>query len=127
MNELQAYFGVLLYIGALRDGHRRIRTLWDPIKGHPILRAVMNCRRFEELNIFLRFDDSIGRRAQSARTSILQPVEVLLNELNETLSTNYIPSENLTIDEQLKGFRGRCKFRQYMPSYYYAVIIHIRI
>ncbi|KAK9730392.1 Transposase IS4 [Popillia japonica] len=26
------------------------------------------------------------------------------------------PGENLTIDEKLEAFRGRCKFRQYLPS-----------
>lgn len=117
MNELDAYLGVLLYIGALKDGHRRLRTLWDPVKGHPILRAAMNQTRFEMINLFLRFDDSIGRRGQaSANQNILQPVKILIDELNMTLSANYVPGENLTIDEQLKAFRGRCKFRQYMPS-----------
>lgn len=117
LSELNAYFGILLYIGALRDGHRRLRTLWDPIKGHLVLRAVMNYPRFEMINNFLRFDDSIGRRGQNATDrNLLQPVQILLTEMNETLSANYIPSVNLTIDEQLKGFRGRCKFRQYMPS-----------
>jgi len=28
----------------------------------------------------------------------------------------YIPNENLTVDEQLVTFRGRCPFRQFIPS-----------
>lgn len=28
----------------------------------------------------------------------------------------YKPSANLTVDEQLDGFRGRCSFKQYIPS-----------
>ncbi|KAJ8926975.1 hypothetical protein NQ314_020616 [Rhamnusium bicolor] len=28
----------------------------------------------------------------------------------------YSPSENVTIDEKLEGLRGRCSFRQYIPS-----------
>ena len=34
----------------------------------------------------------------------------------DNFKTNFIPSECVTIDEQLVPFRGRCKFLQYMPS-----------
>jgi len=34
----------------------------------------------------------------------------------QNFQTNFIPSEYLTIDEQLIAFRGRCSFRQYIPS-----------
>lgn len=34
MSELDAYLGILLYIGVLRDGHRRLRTIWNVIEGH---------------------------------------------------------------------------------------------
>lgn len=36
--------------------------------------------------------------------------------MNRNLSNAFVPGENLTIDEQLKAFRGRCRFRQYMPK-----------
>ncbi|GBP57547.1 hypothetical protein EVAR_40075_1 [Eumeta japonica] len=29
---------------------------------------------------------------------------------------NYVPGTNVTIDEQLLAFRGRCKFRMYIPK-----------
>lgn len=35
---------------------------------------------------------------------------------NVSLKQNYCPSENLTVGEQLYPFRGRCDFRQYIPS-----------
>ncbi|KRZ55881.1 PiggyBac transposable element-derived protein 4 [Trichinella nativa] len=28
----------------------------------------------------------------------------------------YNPSENVTVDERLYSFKGRCQFRQYMPK-----------
>ncbi|KRY04854.1 hypothetical protein T01_11867 [Trichinella spiralis] len=28
----------------------------------------------------------------------------------------YNPSENVTVDERLYPFKGRCQFRQYMPK-----------
>lgn len=41
---------------------------------------------------------------------------MMVNEINSTLCSSYVPGCNLTIDEQLKAFRGRSRFRQYMPS-----------
>jgi len=34
----------------------------------------------------------------------------------ETLSKSFVPYENVTVDEQLVPFRGRCSFTQYMKS-----------
>lgn len=113
--ELDAFFGCLLYIGAMRDGHRRLRSLWSPQEGHVILRAAMNITRFEMIQRFMRFDDSIRRR--SNRTiPLLQPIGQMMDVVNRNLASIYQPYENVTIDEQLKSFRGRCKFRQYMPA-----------
>lgn len=36
--------------------------------------------------------------------------------MNNSLKTNYQPYQNITIDEQLFPFRGRCSFKQYIPS-----------
>ncbi|XP_024086112.1 piggyBac transposable element-derived protein 4-like [Cimex lectularius] len=36
--------------------------------------------------------------------------------LFKTAKKNYLLGENVTIDEMLPGFRGRCAFRQYIPS-----------
>ena len=33
-----------------------------------------------------------------------------------TLRRNYVPRTDMTVDEQLAPFRGRCPFRQYVPS-----------
>lgn len=117
LSELDAYLGILLYIGALRAGHRRLRTLWDPVLGHAYICAAMNYTRFEMINNFLRFDDSIARRGQAAaERHLLQPVQLLIDGINNSLQSMYNPGGNLTIDEQLKAFGGRCKFRQNMPS-----------
>lgn len=69
LSELDAFFGCLLYIGAMRDGHRRLKTLWSPQEGHVILRAAISLSRFEMIQRFMRFDDSIGRRSQSNWTN----------------------------------------------------------
>lgn len=119
LSEFDAYLGCLLYIGAMRDAHRNLVSLWSIEEGHVILRATISYERFRLITQFLRFDDSLSRRSQPRKhreISLLQPVESMVNIMNHNLTTVYQSDENLTIDEQLKGFRGRCKFRQYMPA-----------
>ena len=41
-----------------------------------------------------------------------QPLEIW----NESLLDSFVPSPNLTVDEQLVKLRDRCPFREYMPS-----------
>ncbi|GFS12149.1 PiggyBac transposable element-derived protein 4 [Elysia marginata] len=71
--------------------------------------------RFVKLCINLRFD---GKRARANRrvSDIFLPIRDLTNKINRNLQMSYNPSENLTIDEQLVPWRGRCPFLQYLPS-----------
>lgn len=43
-------------------------------------------------------------------------IRELFEALVENCKKTYIPNDCLTIDEMLIAFRGRCKFRQYIPS-----------
>src|SRR5678815_193708 len=66
----------------------------------------------------LRFDDKetsetgLGRN----RRDRLAPIRDVFESWVATLSQSFIPYENVTVDEQLVGFRGHCPFRQYMKS-----------
>lgn len=46
----------------------------------------------------------------------LAPFRNLFDEFVIKCQLHYTPFENLTIDEELVAFRGRCKFRQYLPN-----------
>ena len=63
----------------------------------------------------IRFDDAEKRRAHRSPDK-LQPMRSLFEEWNDSLANGYIPGCNLTVDEQLLTCRGRCPFRQYIPS-----------
>lgn len=63
----------------------------------------------------LRFDDYSSRRQQRSHDKFA-PIRTIWDKWVESLPTFYNPHDNVTIDEQLLSFRGRCKFRQYMPS-----------
>lgn len=75
----------------------------------------MNVQRFRFLVRNLRFDDFTNR---SERNDIdkLAPIRELFEVLVQNFQNNFIPSEYLTLDEQLIAFRGRCSFRQYIPN-----------
>ena len=89
--------------------------LFDGEYGRPIFKAIMPRKTFEYMNRVLRFDDAISRRQQSS-TDKFAPIREIFDKWSQLLSDFYNPSDCVTIDEQLLGFRGRCKFRQYMPS-----------
>ena len=62
----------------------------------------------------LRFDDKSDRRARRADDR-LAPIRDFWEHWEEILSKFYNPGTNVTVDEQLVGFRG-CPFKQYIPS-----------
>ena len=113
--EVEAYFGILLLIGVYRSKGESVRSLWDEFHGRPIFRAIMSLGRFLEICRVLRFDDRDNRRNIGFRDKLC-PIRDLYNKWVENLPLLYVPNENITIDEQLISFRGRCPFKVYMPS-----------
>ena len=77
----------------------------------------MSSRRFELLLKFLHLNDS---RKQPARGQPeydkLYKVRPFLDAVVKNFQACYTPSENLSIDESMVGFKGRLAFLQYMPK-----------
>ena len=77
----------------------------------------MSSRRFELLLKFLHISDS---RQQPSRGEAgydkLYKVRPLLNILLENFQRSYTPTQNLSIDESMVGFKGQLAFLQYMPK-----------
>lgn len=57
-------------------------------------------------------DTRPGRRQQDKLAAIRE----VWDKWVERLPLIYNPSPNVTVDERLVAFRGRCPFKQYMPS-----------
>lgn len=75
----------------------------------------MSSQRFCFLMRNLRFDNFTDRE-QRRDIDKLAAIRELFEIILQNFQTNFIPSEYLTIDEHLISFRGRCSFRQYIPS-----------
>jgi len=75
----------------------------------------MSEKRFCLLGRCLWFDD-VRDRAARKQFDKLAPIRDIFTLIVDNFQKYYCPSEYVTIDEQLLAFRGKCSFRQYIPS-----------
>ncbi|XP_029600134.1 piggyBac transposable element-derived protein 4-like [Salmo trutta] len=113
--DLRAYLGLLILAGVYRSRGEAAASLWDAESGRTVFRATMPLKVFHKYSRLLRFDD---RRTRPARLAAdrLAAIREVWDLWQERLPALYNPGSDLTVDEQLVPFRGRCPFRQYIPS-----------
>lgn len=114
--EINAFLGLLIMAGVLRASHLNFIDLWaSDGSGVEIFWLTMTYKRFLFLLRCLRFDNTSDREERKQFDN-LAPIRNLCQILETKFLAAYSPGENLTIDEQLVGFRGRFKGRVYMPN-----------
>ena len=116
MIELKAFIGLLLLSGLLGKSKKNIKSLWkrSPLES-PIFKATMSRSRFEKIMSCLRFDDKTTREERK-KLDKFAAIREIWTDFQDNLKTCYVPGPYVTIDEQLLPFRGKCPFRQYIPS-----------
>ena len=114
--ELKAVIGLLMLAGIYHANRLNLEEIWstDGI-GIEVFRLTMSLNRFRFLLRCLRFDDK-ATRAERKKVDKLAPIRQIFEMFVENCKANYVPSEFVTIDEMLVAFRGKCSFRQYIPS-----------
>ena len=75
----------------------------------------MSRNRFTEIQKYLRFDNR-ATRAHRQATDKLAAFRDFWMLFQAQLPKYYIPGTDLCVDKQLVAFRGRCSFKQYIPS-----------
>lgn len=75
----------------------------------------MSLKRFKVIMRVLRFDDKNTRSERRERDK-LAPIRTVFDKWANNLKVMYSPYANVTVDEQLLPFRGRCPFIQYIPK-----------
>ncbi|CAG4938111.1 unnamed protein product [Parnassius apollo] len=107
--EMKCFFSLIIYMGLVKLP--KISDYWskDEIMGQNFPRTVMARNRFELLLQMLHFsqDDDANKADR------LHRVKSLLDKLNHNFKSNYIPGQDICIDESMVPFRGRLIFRQY--------------
>ena len=117
LDELHAFFGLMVETGVFRLFREPLDNLYceDRNKSRPIFNATMPRDRFKVILRFLRFDDETTRSVRQ-KTDALAPIRYVIDTINENLRAIYLPNKWVTIDEHLCRYRGRCFFKQYIPS-----------
>lgn len=114
--EIQALISLLYLAGVLKSSRLSVDDLWnDNGTGVEQFRLTISKYRFQFLLQNLRFDN-IDTRAERKQVDRLAPVRDLFESFVTNCKSAYTPFQNVTIDEKLEAFRGRCVFRQYIPS-----------
>ena len=115
--EMLAYVSLCYLIGVTKSSHENVLDLWDNYgRGRDIFRAVMPTRRFQFITQNLCFDHKISREVRKAARDKLALFSEILKIFRENCRKNDELSAYVTIDEILRGFRGKCGFKQFMPN-----------
>ncbi|XP_067101197.1 piggyBac transposable element-derived protein 4-like [Osmerus mordax] len=113
--EFMAFIGLTVLAGGNKSWDVALRELFlDPLQ-NTVYKATMGLRRCEDICSFLRFDDK-RTRALRQETDHMAAFRYVWDCFLTNCRRRFIPSDCVTIDEQLVPFRGRCRFLQYMPS-----------
>lgn len=114
--EMKAFLGLLVFSSAFKSNHEHISALFATDgTGREIFRLVMSEKRFSVLLACLRFDNPEDR-IMRALSNPAAAISELFTMFFQNCQSMYTVGENTTIDEMLIGFRGRCRFKMYMPQ-----------
>nr|XP_061799518.1 piggyBac transposable element-derived protein 4-like [Nerophis lumbriciformis] len=113
--EMRTYLGLLILSGVYKSRHETTSSMWNKKTGRTFFAEAMGHTRFVRINRLLRFEDKL-RRPQRHHETKMSPILELWRMWNSLLPRLFNLGREVCIDEQLISFRGRCSFRQYIPS-----------
>lgn len=116
VEEIRALIGLLYLAGSQHGGRKNLSEFYgDDGLGCEMFPAVMAQRRLKFLLRCLRFDNTDTREERKSQDN-LAAVREMTTKFNELCKTHYSIGEYATLDEMLLAFRGRCRFKMYIPN-----------
>lgn len=116
-DEMRAYIGLLFYMNVAPLPSIKLYWAEDQPTYCPFVAQVMSRNRFESLAQYFHMNDSSKQipRGQPGFDPLYK-VRPIVSLTQETFSSSYHPSKDLTVDEAMIKFKGRCGFLQYLPA-----------
>ena len=109
--EMCQFLGILLHMGCVKLPTFEYYWSTNVLYRFPMFSKVMPRNRFQLILQFWHFVDN-----NTAGPGCLRKVVPIVEHLNNTLNTIYIPDKDLAIDESMMLWRGRLVFRQYIKN-----------
>ena len=114
--ELKAFIGLLVFTAVFKSGNETVDNLFATDgTGRDIFRCTMSKKRFLFILAAIRFDNPDNREERKKEVATAA-ISKIFNQFIENCQLCYTPGTCVCIDEMLVPFRGRCKFRMYMPK-----------
>lgn len=112
--EMHAFIGLLLLVAVKSHHGLAVTNIWstDPIIGVRKANETMSRNRFTDLIRHIRFGD----RNERDREDRFAPIRRVFTLIDASCRRHYTAGPVLTVDESIIPFRGRCRFRQYLPA-----------
>lgn len=116
IEEINALLGLLLVSSILKSNDETLESVFSKdLYSRPIFSATMSIKRYKVLISCIRFDD-METRAQRRLQDKAAPISEIFAKFIRNCQNVYCVSSEVTIDEMLIPFRGRCSFKVYMPK-----------
>ena len=113
--ELKAAIAIMITAGTDKDNLSCLSSLFNEKDSRPFYRCCMSKNRFREFLRYVTFDNRNTRRSRQVLDKMAAIREVW-ELLQCNLRKHYVPSEWITVDEQLYAYRGYVPGRAYMKS-----------
>ncbi|VEN49604.1 unnamed protein product [Callosobruchus maculatus] len=114
--EIKALFGLLYLAGIHKSSRLNTEELWSREgTGIDLFWLTMSLQRFRFLMRVIRTDNK-NTREERCKKDKLAPIRDIFDSFVQNCQKSYTICEYATVDEKLEAFRGRCSFRQYIPS-----------
>lgn len=114
--EFKAFLGILIYSSVFKSNNEDLEALFATDgTGRDIFRSTISLKRVLVILACLRFDNAADR-SERKKTDDTAAISWVFETFIKNCQSCYSIGEYACIDEMLVGFRGRCKFRMYMPN-----------